>query len=196
MKWTKPQINLYFLIAAIITTASCSKPIDKIEQLLNNDPLISSEKLVIDESGLSLVRALVKTVRGNVEIKFYPQQAPNTVTRVLELIQDGFYDGLTLHHVLHGVLVQTGDPSGQGFGGSGVKLRAEKNNILHGAGMVAMARKSSPDSADSQFYITLKPLPELDGKYTVFAKVSSGLKVLKLMIKGDKIISISLIRPQ
>lgn len=196
MKWIQPKINLYFFIAVLIATASCSKQADKIVLLLQREPIISAEKLVIDDSGLSIIRALIKTVRGNVEIKFYPQQAPNTVTRVLELIQRGFYDGLTFHRVLPGILVQTGDPSDRGFGGSGVQLRAEKNNILHRAGMVAMARKSTTDSADSQFYITLKPLPELDGKYTVFAKVFSGLKVLKQLIKGDKIISISLIHVQ
>lgn len=175
---------------------SCSKQSDKIEQFLQNEPILSSDKLIADESGLSLVSATIKTVRGNIAIKFYPTQAPNTVTRILELIQSGFYDGLTFHRVLPGALVQTGDPSGHGFGGSGVRIRAERNEIVHSTGMVAMARKSSPDSADSQFYITLKPLPELDGKYTVFAKVSSGLEVAKKLIKGDKIISISLIRPQ
>ncbi len=177
-----------------MTYSSCSKSNNQLEDLLNKPPSLSAEKLIVDEAGLSRSKALIKTVRGNVEIKFYPKEAPNTVTRILELIQSGFYDGLTFHRVIPGALVQTGDPTGQGFGGSGIQIKTEENALRHMKGVIAMASKNGDKMADSQFYITLKALPELDGKYTVFGKVSSGLDVLDQIIEGDKIISISIIQ--
>ena len=169
----------------------------------NNNPLsgqgstsnqvLTSSSLKTDSSGLSKTTALLKTVHGNLQIKFYPKKAPNTVTRILELIQQGFYDGLQFHRVISKFVVQTGDPTALGTGGSGSKLKAEFNDLQHVKGTLAMARsKDDKDSADSQFYIALNTLPHLDGNYTVFGQVTEGLDHLDKIQKGDKILSFSL----
>ena len=115
-----------------------------------------------------------------------------TVTRIMQLVKQGFYNGLSFHRVIPNFVIQTGDPSGTGTGGSGQKIKAEFNDIQHIKGTVAMARSSNPDSADSQFYVALSALSHLDRKFTVFGQVTDGLEVLGKITKGDKIISVTL----
>lgn len=147
-------------------------------------------KLKVDRTGLSESEGIIKTSYGVIIFKFYPKKAPNTVARIIQLIQSGFYDGLTFHRVIPDFVIQTGDPTASGTGGSGKKIQAEFNNISHVEGTMAMARTlTDENSADSQFYIALTALPHLDGKYTVFGQVVDGLEVLKKIKKGDKIIS-------
>ncbi len=154
-----------------------------------NAPLLSTNK-----KGLSHAKAVIKTVHGNITFRFFPKKAPNTSTRISSLIKTGFYDGLIFHRVIPNFVIQTGDPLGNGQGGSGTHLQAEFNNIAHARGIVAMARKQNDeDSADSQFYIALKSLPHLDGKYTIFGQVTEGLSVLDKVQRGDKIISLTLV---
>lgn len=154
---------------------------------------LTSSSMTTDARGLSKTTALLKTVHGNVLIKFYPKEAPNTVTRIVELIQRGFYDGINFHRVVPKFVAQAGDPTGVGTGGSGSKLKAEFNKIQHIKGTVAMARaQEDRDSADSQFYFALNTLPHLDGNYTVFAQVIEGLDVLDKIQQGDKILSFSI----
>ena len=154
---------------------------------------LNSASMTTDTNGLSKTTALLKTVHGNVLIKFYPKEAPNTVTRIVELIQRGFYDGINFHRVVPKFVAQAGDPTGVGTGGSGSKLKAEFNRIQHIKGTVAMARaQEDKDSADSQFYFALNTLPHLDGNYTVFAQVIEGLDVLDKIQQGDKILSFSI----
>lgn len=143
-----------------------------------------------DANGLSLAKATIKTVHGNIVFKFYPEKAPNTVNRIVELIKSGFYDGLTFHRVVPNFVIQGGDPTGTGTGGSGKKLKAEFNDVQHIRGTVAMARASDPDSADSQFYIALTTLPHLDGNYTVFGQVVEGLDLIDKVQVGDKMLSV------
>lgn len=138
----------------------------------------------------SNARAVIKTIHGRIVIKFYPDKAPHTVNRIAELIESGFYDGLTFHRVEPGMLIQGGDPNGNGTGGSGKKLKAEFNSQPHVPGTVAMARAQSPDSADSQFYICISALPMLDGKYTVFGQVVQGMDVVSKIAVGDKMLSV------
>lgn len=149
-----------------------------------------SGSLKTDSNGLSTAQATIKTVHGNIVFKFYPDKAPNTVNRIVELIKSGFYDGLIFHRVVPNFVVQGGDPTGNGTGGSGKKLKAEFNDIQHIRGTVAMARASDPDSADSQFYIALTTLPHLDGSYTVFGQVVEGMELLEKIQVGDKILSL------
>ena len=172
---------------------------EKAEQALSKGSLsekkqvLNASSMVTDPAGLSKTTALMKTVHGNILIKFYPQKAPNTVTRIVELIQQGFYDGITFHRVIPKFVAQAGDPTALGTGGSGSKLKAEFNDIQHVKGTIAMARgQDDKDSADSQFYISLRTLPHLDGKYTVFAQVIEGLDFLDKLQQGDKILSFSL----
>ena len=148
--------------------------------------------LTVDDAGLSKTTVLVRTSRGDIRFKFYPKEAPNTVARIIELIQKGFYNGLSFHRVVPGFVIQGGDPAGDGTGGSGQKLKAEFNRHRHVEGTVAMARAADPDSADSQFYISLGTHPHLDGAYTVFGQVISGMDIVRAVQIGDKIQAVGL----
>jgi len=130
---------------------------------------------------------------GEIVIEFFPEDAPKTVENFVTLAKKGFYDGLTFHRVEPGFVVQGGDPKGDGTGGPGYKVKAEFNKQPHVRGVVAMARSNDPDSAGSQFYITLAPANFLDGKYTVFGKVTSGMDVVDKIKKGDKMKSVKIV---
>ena len=128
---------------------------------------------------------LIETDRGKLTLELYPDAAPRTVTRFVELVKKGFYNGLTFHRVVPKFLIQGGDPAGDGTGGSGLPIQAEFSEKKHSTGTVGMARLREPDSADSQFYICLELQPFLDGKYTVFGQVVDGLDVLPKIQEGD-----------
>ena len=113
---------------------------------------------------------------GRVTIELRPDLAPNHVARIKELAREGFYDGLTFHRVIAGFMAQTGDPKGNGTGGSGQNLDAEFSDERHTRGTLSMARAQNPNSADSQFFIVLKGAPHLDGQYTVWGKVKAGME--------------------
>ena len=123
---------------------------------------------------------------GRVEIELLPDLAPNHVARIKELVGQGFYNGIVFHRVIDGFMAQTGDPTGTGMGGSGKKIKAEFSKTPHLRGMVSMARSASPDSADSQFFIVLKDSKFLDGQYTVFGKVASGMEFVDMIKKGKE----------
>ena len=122
---------------------------------------------------------------GQVEIELYPEVAPNHVKRIKELTRKDFYDGLTFHRVIDGFMAQTGDPEGNGTGGSGQNLKQEFNNIPHTKGVLSMARSMDPNSADSQFFIMFDDSPHLDGQYTVWGKVVKGIEYVDLIKRGD-----------
>jgi peptidylprolyl isomerase len=122
---------------------------------------------------------------GRVVIEMRPDLAPATVAQIKALVRQGFYDGIVFHRVIDGFMAQTGDPKGDGTGGSGHKLKAEFSNEKHVRGVVSMARASDPDSADSQFFIMFGPAPSLDGKYTIWGKVTSGMEYIDQIKKGD-----------
>jgi cyclophilin family peptidyl-prolyl cis-trans isomerase len=135
---------------------------------------------------------IIETQYGTVEIEFYPNDAPKTVARISELVGNGFYNGLAFHRVVPGFVVQGGDPKGDGTGGSGQKLPAEFNSHKHVEGTVSMARTMDPNSADSQFYISLGIHPHLDNQYTVFGKVIKGMDAVKKIKVGDKMTKVTL----
>ena len=122
---------------------------------------------------------------GRVVIELRPDLAPAHVARVKELARQKFYDGIVFHRVIEGFMVQTGDPTGTGMGGSGKNLKAEFSREPHVRGILSMARASSPDSADSQFFIVLKDSTFLDNQYTVFGKVVEGMQFVDNIKKGD-----------
>src|SRR5512132_4026856 len=122
---------------------------------------------------------------GVVTIEMRPDLAPRHVARIKELTRKGFYDGLVFHRVIEGFMAQTGDPKGNGTGGSGVKLPAEVTNEPFVRGTVGMARSQDPNSADSQFFICCAPAPFLDGKYTVWGEVSKGMEFVDKIKRGD-----------
>jgi cyclophilin family peptidyl-prolyl cis-trans isomerase len=138
---------------------------------------------------------------GEIRIEFFPSDAPKTVENFAKLASQGFYDGQIFHRVEPKFVVQTGDPQSKtlkpgdpklGTGGPGYTIKAEFNKRPHERGVVAMARTSDPDSAGSQFYITLAPANFLDGKYTVFGKVTSVMDVVDSIKVGDRIASIKI----
>lgn len=188
------KFRLIFPILLSLSITSCSEREKNIDfNEVNSSKTITSKDLKVSDSGLSHESVIVKTVKGNIVIKLYPNDAPNTVTRFLQLVQEGFYDGLKFHRVHPKFLIQTGDPTGTGNGGSGEKLKSEFNKLQHIKGTVAMARKPEDvDSADSQFYIALTTLSHLDLNYTVFGQVVDGLEVLERIHLNDKIITISI----
>jgi peptidyl-prolyl cis-trans isomerase B (cyclophilin B) len=138
---------------------------------------------------------------GEITLEFFAADAPKHVESFLALARKGFYDGTTFHRVEPGFVVQGGDPQSKtlpvgdpkiGTGGPGYTLKAEFNKRKHDRGILAMARSQDPDSAGSQFYITLGPAHFLDGKYTVFGRVVSGMEVVDGIKPGDRIKSIKI----
>jgi peptidylprolyl isomerase len=130
---------------------------------------------------------LMQLKDGTVTIEMRPDLAPKHVARIKELVRQHFYDGLVFHRVIEGFMAQTGDPKGNGTGGSGKNIAAEFTNKAHFVrGTVGMARAASPDSADSQFFICFAPAPFLDGKYTIWGQVTSGMDVVDKIKKGSQ----------
>ncbi len=122
---------------------------------------------------------------GRVVIKMHPELAPKHVERIKELVRKGFYDGIVWHRVIDGFMAQTGDPQGNGTGGSGQKIPAEFNSGKHVRGAVSMARSSNINSADSQWFIVTKDSNFLDGQYTYWGEVTSGMEFVDRLRKGD-----------
>lgn len=124
---------------------------------------------------------------GRVVIQLRPDLAPKHVARIKELTRQGFYNGLTFHRVIPGFMAQTGDPRGDGTGGSGQHLTAEFTKTPHIRGTVSMARAASPDSGDSQFFICLDEAPHLNGKYTVWGQVVEGMEFVDKIKMGSPV---------
>jgi peptidylprolyl isomerase len=122
-----------------------------------------------------------------VTIEMRPDLAPNHVSRIKELVREGFYDGLVFHRVIEDFMAQTGCPQGTGTGGSGQKLRAEFSKEKHVRGTVSMARAGNPDSGDSQFFICFEPAPFLNGQYTVWGEVTSGMENVDKIKRGEPV---------
>ncbi|NVK17633.1 MAG: peptidylprolyl isomerase [Methylocystaceae bacterium] len=123
---------------------------------------------------------------GRVVIKMRPDIAPQHVARIKQLTREGFYDGTVFHRVIRGFMAQGGDPTGTGMGGSKYPdLPAEFSNEKHVTGTVSMARSSSPNSANSQFFIVFKKAAHLDGQYTVWGHVVEGMEFVNRIKKGS-----------
>jgi peptidylprolyl isomerase len=128
------------------------------------------------------------TTRGEVVIEMNPAIAPGHVAHIKRLVANGFYDGLVFHRVIDGFMAQTGCPRGNGTGGSKYpNLKAEFNAEPHVRGTVSMARASSPDSANSQFFICFADASFLNGKYTVWGKVVSGMENVDKIKRGEPV---------
>ena len=123
---------------------------------------------------------------GEVTIKLRPDLAPGHVERIATLANDGFYDGVVFHRVIDGFMAQGGDPTGTGMSGSKLPdLKAEFSREKHARGVCSMARSSSPNSANSQFFICLDDAGFLDGQYTVWGEVTDGMDHIDSLPKGE-----------
>ena len=140
----------------------------------------------------------IETSKGKVVIETLPKIAPNHVKRIKQLVKSEFYDGLVFHRVIDGFMAQTGDPDGNGTGGSGKNLKAEFSDYEYKYGTVGMARSMSPDSGDSQFFICFNGCSHLTGQYTVWGQVVSGMDTIEKLAIGeppsspDKMISVKI----
>ena len=189
---------------AKITKTSSSKAPDEAQAPLTQTEAVSPGKKSyppptqadVDAAKKAGTRhATIKTAKGAIEVELYGKETPLTVANFVKLAAANYYDGLNFHRVEPGFVIQGGDQNGDGSGGPGYTIRREVSEKLkHDEGVLAMARKQDPNSAGSQFYITLAPTPDLDGPpngpYTVFGKVVKGMDVVKKIQKGDKIISV------
>ena len=137
-------------------------------------------------------RAVIETSKGEIEIELLPDKAPGHVKNFLKLAREGFYDGTTFHRVIPGFMIQGGCPNtkdaggskaGHGTGGPGYNIDAEFNDTPHARGIVSMARAQDPNSAGCQFFIVVGDSNFLDGQYTAFGRVASGMEV------ADQIVS-------
>lgn len=129
----------------------------------------------------------IHTSRGDIELELHPQHAPKTVNNFVVLAQKGFYDGVTFHRVISGFMIQGGDPTGTGRGGPGYQFEdeIEDNPLTHETGVISMAN-AGPNTNGSQFFITHAPQPHLNGKHTVFGKVTRGQDVVNAIRQGDR----------
>ena len=141
----------------------------------------------------------LKTSKGSIVIKTLPKIAPNHVKRIKDLVSSGFYNGIVFHRVIKGFMAQTGDPLGNGTGGSGKNLKAEFSDYKYKYGTVGMARSMNPDSGDSQFFICFDGCGHLTGQYTVWGQVERGMEAVEKLAAGqppaepDQIVSASVI---
>jgi len=131
---------------------------------------------------------VLETEKGTLAFQMYPGVAPRTVARISELADSGFFDGIVFHRVVADFVVQAGDPTGTGEGGSGRTIPAEFSHLHYIRGSVGMARDDDIHSNDSQFFICITDQPHLDGKYTLFGQVIRGEDVLDRIRQGDKIL--------
>lgn len=129
---------------------------------------------------------------GVITAELYPQQAPQSVSNFISLIQKGFYDGLIFHRVIPGFMIQGGCPDGTGMGGPGYCIKGEflfngvDNPLKHKRGVLSMARAQSPNSAGSQFFIMVEEAPHLDGQYASFGKVIEGMDVADAIVNAKR----------
>lgn len=152
--------------------------------------------LVIGAAALSAAPAFAQTGTphliltledGTVDIELLPALAPRHVERIITLTNEGFYNGVVFHRVIDGFMAQTGDPTGTGMGGSELPdVEAEFNSESFQPGVVGAARSQDPNSFNSQFFITTGDASFLDGQYTVFGKVVSGMDAVNALEKGPK----------
>lgn len=174
---------LHFLAFALtLGLASCANE-PQISQDTNGSPEASSSPVAANDPENTLV---IETKHGKVLVALRPDVAPNHVDRIKQLAREGFYNGVVFHRVIPGFMAQTGDPTGTGTGGSKYPdLKAEFSPEPFERGTLGAARSQSPDSANSQFFITFTRTPHLNGQYTVFGRVTEGMQHIDAVKKGS-----------
>ena len=128
------------------------------------------------------------TNMGNFKVELFNDKAPLTYGNFKKLVDDGFYDGLIFHRVIPDFMIQTGCPHGTGFGGPGYTIKDEfRKDLTHEKGVISMANTGKPNTGGSQFFITVKKTPWLDGKHSIFGKVIDGMDVIENISKVETV---------
>ena len=166
-------IALIILIFALLQTQSNEESLPE-ESLMSNKEWSSPPKMTIDEQ--NEYTAVIETDLGNIVLRLFANESPITVNNFVFLAQQGYYDGVMFHRVIHDFMVQGGDPTGTGSGGPGYMFEDEVNNGLKfdKPGLLAMAN-AGPGTNGSQFFITHVPTPHLTGNHTIFGEVIEGM---------------------
>jgi cyclophilin family peptidyl-prolyl cis-trans isomerase/HEAT repeat protein len=172
----------YVRVPTAADSASLTKPLTWYEGIVR--------EVVVPSLSGSPRGTTILTDRGTIRIAFYGDQAPITTANFMRLAAQGFYNGIRFHRVVPGFVAQFGDPRGDGNGGPGYTIRDELNRVPYNRGTFGMAL-SGPDTGGSQCFMTLSPQPHLDGRYTAFAHVVTGLAVMDMLVQGDQIKSIT-----
>lgn len=160
----------------------------------NNPEKESADTMEYEETDKVPIVTITMEDEREIVAELYPNKARNTVNNFIELVEDGFYDGVIFHRVIPGFMIQGGDPEGTGMGGPGYAIKGEfasngiDNDLKHEKGVLSMARMQDPDSAGSQFFIMTDKAEHLDGDYAGFGKVIDGMDVVEdiVNVKRDK----------
>jgi len=174
-------VKVYGIIAFILVFAIAS--FYKISPAIADEKQGTSEVIIDDKA---LPQAKITTKYGDMIIELFEDETPNTVANFVSLIEKGYYDGLKFHRVVPDFVIQGGDPTGSGSGGPGyrIKCEAETNKTKHTRGVLSMAH-AGKDTGGSQFFITHRATPHLDGKHTVYGRVISGVEIVDKVQQGD-----------
>lgn len=179
--------------AYVAPTPKLSLPADKTAS--PSSTLVPSPSI----APISAATGVIKTIKDDITVAFYPEDAPKTVTNFATLAKSGYYDNLTFHRVEPGFVIQGGDPKGDGSGGASIygntfpdelNPNTESYKAGYKEGVLAMANRG-PNTNGSQFFIMLADNQTLPKNYTIFGKVTEGMDVVKKIQKGDKILSIT-----
>ncbi|ONI44874.1 peptidylprolyl isomerase [Candidatus Epulonipiscioides gigas] len=180
----KKLVVLLFVLFNVLFVGCFASEEEVVEVVPVKKEVVTEEIIPVEESKVYPVATITIKDYGDVVANLYYDVAPNTVSNFIDLAEAGFYDGLTLHRIIEGFMLQGGDPNGDGTGGPGYSIKGEfasndfKNNLKHKKGILSMARAMNPDSAGSQFFIMFDDAPHLDGEYAAFGEVISGLDVV------------------
>ena len=184
----RKAVFLAVMLAMVLTLCGCGKT----QTAQSTQPAAESAKAAVEP--FTKVRHAEITVKdyGTIKLELDEGTAPITVENFIKLAKDGFYDGLTFHRIMDGFMIQGGDPLGNGTGGSKDKIKGEftsngvNNQISHVKGVISMARANDPNSASSQFFITVADSTFLDGSYAAFGRVTEGQEVADQIAKDAK----------
>ena len=184
----RKAVFLAVMLTMVLTLCGCGKT----QTAQSTQPAAESAKAAVEP--FTKVRHAEITVKdyGTIKLELDEGTAPITVENFIKLAKDGFYDGLTFHRIMDGFMIQGGDPLGNGTGGSKDKIKGEftsngvNNPISHVKGVISMARANDPNSASSQFFITVADSTFLDGSYAAFGRVTEGQDVADRIAKDAK----------
>ena len=178
------------LLVVLLIASALALPVHAAKATKSTKSKPKPKPLTVEE--MQKMTVDLETTAGTITLEFFPDRAPIHVRNFIELSRSGFYDGTNFHRVIPGFMIQGGDPNTRsgprdtwGVGGSPTTLHAEFNDTHHARGILSMARTNDPNSASSQFFICVAEASYLDGQYTVFGKVQSGMDVVDKIVSGQ-----------